>query len=149
MAALLKSHFSMGVVLQICCIFIRIYFYVRTPHKNTSGGLFPVKTIYSKMSSHFEMSCNRVKTFTLTSCVKKQKCPGNLVADLSKICQFQCLANLVWNVSSLHSIGRILFLNIANSTLKQNRVCFFRKVTDCRPNPKKEFLHGIFKDSPE
>ena len=99
------------------------------------------------MSSHFEMSCNRVKTFTLTSCVKKQKCPGNEVA--AKICQFQCLANLVWKVSSLHSIGCVLFLNIANSTLKQNRVCFFRKVTDCRPNPKKEFLHGIFKDFPE
>ena len=113
MGALLRSHFSMNVLLQICYIFIRTRF-----HKSTSVGLFTVKTIYSQRCPLF-----------LKWVVIAYKLPHILFVSKSKNVMetrlqqrfFDFWVNLVWKVFSLHSLDRVLFLNIACSILKRKK----------------------------
>ena len=71
------------------------------------------------MPVHFQLSCNHVKTSTLTAFVKKQKCPGNELA--TKICWFQYCTNLVWKVSSFIPQVAFCFLTLQKINKKECR----------------------------
>ena len=71
-ATLLKSHFGMGVLLQICCIFSK-HLFLGTP----LGGCFWSYYCYIKLTTHNQSLCaafrfsNRIQRFTNSNCLNE------------------------------------------------------------------------------